>query len=271
MSGKKIGTGRTAEVYEWSDNRLIKLFYPGASQEEVNREYEIQSLLQQELPFLAEVYGLEKVGERIGILYERVQGDSLSREIMKKPEKVFAYGQLMGRIQQDIHQVTLSSLPPFRKSISGIIRSSAYLLEKEKEVLLQILSHLPEGEAVCHMDYHPENIYVSGDHVTVLDWMTAGKGHPFADVARTRMILKYALLPEASKEERLRMDRARKELLRGHQKGYFPQGMNREETKQMKAWETVLLAARLSEHLSEAEKAMILKVLSSRLEEILTP
>ena len=271
MMGRKIGTGRTAEVYEWSENRVIKLFYPGASLEEVNREYKIQSLLQQELPFLAEVYGLEKVGERIGLLYEQVQGDSLSAEIMKKPEKVFAYGQLMGRIQRGIHQVTLSSLPSVRKSISGIISGSSYLLMKEKEILFRILAQLPEGEAVCHMDFHPENIYLSGDRVTVVDWMTAGKGHPLADAARTRMILKYALLPEASKEERQRMDAARKELLRGHQKGYFPQGMNREETKQMKAWETVLLAARLSEHLSEAEKAMISKVLSSRLEEILTP
>lgn len=271
MMGRKIGTGRTAEVYEWSENRVIKLFYPGASLEEVNREYKIQSLLQRELPFLAEVYGLEKLGERIGLLYERVQGESLSAEIFRNPGKIFAYGQLMGRIQCDIHQVTLSSLPSVRKSIRGIITGSAYLLEKEKEVLLRILSHLPEGEAVCHMDFHPENIYVSGDRVTVLDWMTAGKGHPLADVARTQMILKYALLPEASLEERQQMDGARKELLRGHHKGYFPQGMNREEAEQLKAWETVLLAARLSEHLSEGEKAMISKVLSSRLEEIQIP
>ena len=271
MMGRKIGTGRTAEVYEWSENRVIKLFYPGLSEEAAKREYEMQSLLQQVLPFVTEVHGLQKMEDRVGIVYERVQGDSLSAEIFRNPEKVFAYGQLMGRIHRDIHGVTISALPQLKDSIRGTIIGSTHLVEKEKENLLRILSHLPEGEAVCHMDYHPENIYLSGDRVTVLDWMTAGKGHPFADVARTEMILKYARLPEASSEKVLQMDAARKELLRGYQEGYFPRGRNLEEARQMRAWETVLLAARLSENLSEAEMTIIMQALSSHLDEILSP
>jgi len=270
MIGKKIGTGRTAEVYEWSDNQVIKLFYPSVSLEEAQREYEVQRLLQEKVPFCAEVYGLLKVEDRTGILYEKVHGESLSSMIFKNPDQIMHYGQIMADTHKSIHSFDFSRLPSLKEALGHIIRHSAHLEDRTKEMVLEVLLALPDGEVICHMDFHPENIYLSGERVTVLDWMTAAKGHPLADVARTEMILKYAVIPGVPEELNDQMRVAREELLRGYHETYFPEGLSDEDAGLLKSFETVLLATRLSENLPREEVSEIEKVLLRQLTETMS-
>lgn len=51
------------------------------------------------------------------------------------------------------------------------------------------LKSLPEGDSVCHGDFHPDNVLLSDDDVTIIDWMDASRGNPLADIARTSIIL----------------------------------------------------------------------------------
>lgn len=50
---------------------------------------------------------------------------------------------------------------------------------------------LPQGDAFCHGDFHPQNVLL-GDDPVIIDWLDAGEGHPAADVARTSLILRFA-------------------------------------------------------------------------------
>ena len=261
MIGKKIGTGRTAEVYEWSDNQVIRLCYPSVSLEEAQREFEVHRLLQEKVPFCVEVYGTQKVEDRIGILYEKVHGESLSSMIFKNPDQIMHYGQIMAATHKSLHSIDFSRLPSLKEALSHIIRHSSHLEERTKEMVLEVLFTLPDGEAICHMDFHPENIYLSGERVTILDWMTAAKGHPLADVARTEMILKYAVIPGVPEDLTRQMKVAREELLRGYHETYFPEGISAHDAGLLKSFEIVLLAARLSENLPRVEVSEIEKVL----------
>ncbi|MFD1910018.1 phosphotransferase family protein [Paenibacillus rhizoplanae] len=50
--------------------------------------------------------------------------------------------------------------------------------------MLSRLAELPDGEKLCHGDFHPDNILMD-DKLWVIDWMTGVRGNPAADVARS--------------------------------------------------------------------------------------
>lgn len=50
------------------------------------------------------------------------------------------------------------------------------------------LRELPDGEALCHGDFHPRNVIVDGDELTIIDWVDASSGPPAADLARSAII-----------------------------------------------------------------------------------
>ncbi|MGH2728645.1 MAG: phosphotransferase family protein, partial [Actinomycetota bacterium] len=55
---------------------------------------------------------------------------------------------------------------------------------------LENLERIPEGERLCHGDFHPGNTIVTKDGLSVIDWPGATRGHPGADHARTLFLLK---------------------------------------------------------------------------------
>lgn len=270
MIGKKIGEGRTAEVYEWSEDRVIKLFHDFVGSEEAEREHQMQRLLCQYLPFCALIYGREIVEGRNGLIYEKVRGIALTELLKSSPEKSVPLGTLLGRTHRKIHEVHLPGLPSLKEGTIHALFHIERLSKEWKENLLLLLKELPEGDTLCHMDFHPDNVYVEDERITVLDWMTAAGGDPLADVARTEMILKFAVFPGVDGEIKEKLELMRKDLLTGYHAAYFSGGMSSEEERNLYLWETVLLGTRLREGITEEECDLLLQELSHRLEAVET-
>jgi len=55
---------------------------------------------------------------------------------------------------------------------------------------------------VCHGDYHPLNVLVDGDRLSVIDWTDAGIGDRHGDVARTLLLFELAAIAGGSRLER---------------------------------------------------------------------
>jgi thiamine kinase-like enzyme len=70
------------------------------------------------------------------------------------------------------------------------------LSNPEKNKIMQYLKKLPEGESLCHGDFHPENVLLSNSKDFVIDWMTATQGNSCSDVAHTDLLLRYGVSPE---------------------------------------------------------------------------
>jgi thiamine kinase-like enzyme len=60
---------------------------------------------------------------------------------------------------------------------------------------MKTLVGLPDGDAVCHYDLHPMNIIMSPRGPVIIDWVSAEKGNPLLDVARTWLVLTQAVWP----------------------------------------------------------------------------
>lgn len=52
-----------------------------------------------------------------------------------------------------------------------------------------LLDELPEGNALCHGDFHPGNILKSGEKYYIIDWSGSYNGDILSDAAHTYILL----------------------------------------------------------------------------------
>src|SRR5215472_4375279 len=72
--GRRIGEGRTAEIYAWGETEVLKLYRPGWPTSSVEQEAHISHLVAEtRLP----VPAFGGIDERPGIVFERIVGKSL--------------------------------------------------------------------------------------------------------------------------------------------------------------------------------------------------
>lgn len=261
MKGKLIGRGYTAEVYEWGEKEVIKLFYTSFPEVAIEREYHISNTIKElGLPAPA-ASDLIEIDGRKGIIYTRIIGTSMLGTIMKNPFKLKKYMVQMAEIHYNMHQIRGLDLPNYKESLEWNIVHAEVLTDEQKNTMIELLQKLPEGDALCHGDYHPGNIITNGTDTYILDWMTASSGVPAADVARTLLLLKDATLPEeipgfVKRIIQIQRNNMAKKYWREYQK---LSGLHIEDVS---SWRTVLAAARLMESLPVIEKKLLLNIVN---------
>jgi len=62
----------------------------------------------------------------------------------------------------------------------------------QRRRLLSRLEALPDGDRLCHGDFHPWNILGSPSSALVIDWLDATQGSPAADACRAFLLLSPA-------------------------------------------------------------------------------
>jgi hypothetical protein len=183
-----LALGRTAEVYAWGSDHVLKLYLAWCPPDWVEREaYIARTLVTAGIPTPAVQEVLEVEGRR-GIVYERVTGVSMLQDLNQRPWRLFKHARDLAALQAQFQRLTVPGLSAYRAGLAGCIRR-APLPEPERDGMLALLETLPEAQTLCHGDFHPGNLILSPRGPVVIDWMTACSGSPWADVARTSLLL----------------------------------------------------------------------------------
>jgi len=187
--GPQIAEGRTAEVFTWGEDRVLKLFREGFPAKVVEHEADVTRQVHDAgLPAPA-VHGVVEVDGRLGVVFDRIRGVSMLRELIARPWTVRRYAAMLAGLQARIHAASAPGLPSQRARLEGRIRSAGAHEPALREAVLAELAGLPEGLAVCHGDFHPDNVLISDRGPVVIDWPTATAGRAEGDVARTLLLL----------------------------------------------------------------------------------
>ena len=83
--GRLIGKGRTAEVYEWDEGWVLKLFYPHIPRGWVSYEAKVGSLVFDAGAPAPRVGGCVELGDRAGIIYEESVDNPIGASTGKAP------------------------------------------------------------------------------------------------------------------------------------------------------------------------------------------
>ncbi len=147
-------------------------------------------------------------------------------------------------------------MPSLKENIKKKIEDGMSLSDQMKYDALVALSELPEGQWICHGDFHPENIILTDQGSVVLDWTEAACGHFLADVARS-LVLLMAWLPQKLEEKGVDMpSKAIEQFLRDYRAKYML--LSGEEEDLLEQWLFPVAVARLGEAIP-GEKAVLIK------------
>jgi aminoglycoside phosphotransferase (APT) family kinase protein len=237
---KPIAVGRTAEVYRYGEGKVLKLFYPTIPQLWIDQEVDTGRFIQDAQLPVPRVYEEVKSNDRAGVVYERIEGPTLLNELAKKPWMVVRYARLLASLHRQVHEVLAPTyLETQREWARGGIPETKKLSKDLQARILHLLDSLPDGNQLCHGDFHPGNIIVTSRGPVILDWMTASKGVDCGDVARTAIILEAAKAPEGTPMRWL-LEWVRKLFLANYLKTYFQ--LRPLEQNSFTAWRAIMAA-----------------------------
>jgi aminoglycoside phosphotransferase (APT) family kinase protein len=211
------------------------------------------------------VLGVTMVQGRPGLIMERVEGVDLLTVVGKQPWQIFRVAPLAGVLHAAMHGVVApENLPPLKLVLQGRIERPGMVPERVGQFALAALEALPDGDRLCHGDFHPGNIIANGKPM-IIDWTNATRGDPNADVSRTNLMHRMGSLPPGTPI----MLRVGALFGRNLMRVLYLRAYRRARPVDMGAvdrWEVPVAAARLADNIPE-ERSALLRLLGRRIAE----
>ena len=197
--GHAIAFGGTAEIYAWESDWVLKLFFERYTLETVEYEQRIgRAICATGLPVPA-VGNIVHVGRRAGLLYRRVGGRSMDRDLADHPQRFLTHIRQLAGLHAEMHAHPLQAdIPQLHDRLKQKIRRADPLPDNVRGAALRALDEMPTGDRLCHGDFHPGNVLLGQGDPVIIDWIDSSIGNPLADVARTSILtLGFAALQPA--------------------------------------------------------------------------
>ncbi len=183
--GKPVASGRTAEIFALDQDRVVKLLREGFPAVLVDQEALGTRAAHRAGIGAPEPGEIVEIGGRRGLILERVEGPTLVQVVSRRPHLLVKYSRLLGRLHAQMHAASAPDLPSQKGRYIWQVNHAARLPADIKGAVLKMLEVLPEGDRLCHGDFHPENVILSRRGPVILDWEPAMRGDPAGDVATT--------------------------------------------------------------------------------------
>ena len=186
--GRRLGSGKEAEVFEYGDFAL-KLYRSESQKAAAFREASNLSILEQPALPTPRIHAVGEYDGRWGLVMDRAHGPSFADRMMSGDRRLHI--EELARLHLLVHRQPGGGLPSLKARLSANIRHAEELDRSSQDRLLRQLDGLPDGDRLCHGDFHPWNIHGSADEIMILDWLDACSGTPAADVSRSYVLIHH--------------------------------------------------------------------------------
>jgi len=264
--GKLIGQGRTSEVFEWGQDKVLKLFRIDLPKTAIENEYKVSINIYKQLNLTPKAYELIEIDNRSGIIFERINGITMMHIVASKPWKVKKEAQRLAELHRSIQQKVDFQLPKYKTRLKDNISTTELLLDDAKTRLYEYIDELEDDNILCHGDFHPDNILITKNGEIIIDWMTATQGNPLIDIARTSIIFKFGVVPHKTYIEKQIINFIRNKFYLEYIKHYIK--LTGVKSEQIEQWELPVAAARLTEWLPNDEKVTLLNFINIKMKNI---
>jgi aminoglycoside phosphotransferase (APT) family kinase protein len=257
--GELIGAGRTAEVFQWGEGHVVKLFRAEFARR-AGGELEAAKIAHAAGARTPAAVGVVEIRERPGIVFEYVNGPALMRTLSDKPWRLRRGARELAELHAGIHGCSAPELPRQVESFRSLVEGAEGLSRRQRDAALSAVDRLPERDSLCHGDMHPGNVIEGRDGLVAIDWGTAVRGDPLVDASVTAMIMQLAELPPGTPWVLRTVLPFARDLLRGeYLRSYRAATKTRDE---LCAWQLPLAAARLGRGIS-GERAALLRLIEA--------
>jgi hypothetical protein len=187
--GPLLAVGNVAEIFEWG-SRIVKLYKSTAAKPAAFREAAIHAAAEAMGLPVSRVWSVQEVGGRWGLVFDRVKQVSFAEQMLNNPDDVPRYLECMVRLHMRIHAQRAVQFAGLNVRLVANIAATKLLDKRRKRDLLGRIADMPDGDRLCHGDFHPMNILGDVSQPVVIDWPDARRGDPAADVCRSYLLMK---------------------------------------------------------------------------------
>jgi len=193
---RKIAEGREAEMFALAGDKVLRLYRTGFATTDAERQAASLRAISAAGVRVPAVYGVTQVDGRPGIIMERLPGTDLMTLLGHQPWRLFSIARISGRTHARINVTQApSGLRSMRDRLRSMINNCPAIPDEFRLAGTEALDGLEDGDRLCHGDFWPGNVMISGGKPVVLDWSNLTQGDPDADYAWSRMILEATDVP----------------------------------------------------------------------------
>lgn len=194
--GTPLATGRTAEIFLWENDCILKLIRVGFPGSLADQEWEkSEAAWRLGAPAPRPVARVEVEG-RQGVVFQRLHGPNLVQALQRSPWRLDQFARILGTLQAELHRIEAPQFPPMHELVIWSLRQPSLLSERQQAAVRALLARLADGNTLCHADFHPENILLTERGPMVIDWEGSQRGDPAGDAAFTILWIRMAFLSE---------------------------------------------------------------------------
>ena len=254
--GTLLAQGRTADIYAFGRDAVVKVLRPGFRDEMIQMEADKARVAADLGVPVPRVLDVTMVADRPAMIVERVDGESMLRRLLDRPQKLVQLARLQADLHADLATVRTDRLPSLTARLAERIGEVANLPPELKRQLLNELVSLPAEDRLCHGDFHPDNIILGPRGPVIIDWLDATHGPSSADAARSHLLLSLADPPQRHNLLRRALMTTMRKLFR---RSYFARYRERNglDVNAFAAWIPIVAAGRLTEGIDSEAKQLI--------------
>lgn len=181
VPGPLIGAGRSADIYDIGDGRVLRRRRGGTVPGHEVAAMRAAHAAGYPAPAIYEVDGSDMV-------MDRVDGHDMLGSLVEKPWRIVSTARSLAELHRRLLDVPIDGLDI--RTVHG------------------------DREALVHNDLHPGNVLATADGPVVIDWEGAGVGPRDADVATTWLLMTVGEVDDLSPILRMAVSTVRKILIR---------------------------------------------------------
>ena len=183
-----IGQGANGKVYRIDEERIVKVYQPDASIEDITRERDLAQKAFVKGIMTAITYNVVRCGDCFGVVFELLNAKSLSETIVDYPDLYEQYAREYVDVYRRFHQTEVKPGEfPAAKDIyyDFIDGCSDWYTAEELGKLRMLVDSIPDRNTLIHGDYHARNIMVTDGELLMIDMGDVSMGHPIFDFLAT--------------------------------------------------------------------------------------
>lgn len=195
--------GLTAIVFTSGDTAL-KVYFEEVPKDEIFKEAFILSFIERMGVKTSRVIQLRNLHGHWVLEMSLVKGrimlipliESLAAGDTESARRII---QKVAQMQAQVNSIAAGDFSDYKSYAVKLIQGNPSLSATQKGKLITLAATLPDGDRLCHGDYHPANILMEDEgNCTIIDWFDAGAGDPCNDAARTFANMKHkGFFPES--------------------------------------------------------------------------
>ena len=186
-NAKVIGDGFYSTVYRLDGDTIVKVFNRTSDPHQIERELKLaKQAFILGIP-TALSFDIVKAGEKLGVVFEMLDCNSLKTVVSEHPEKYLEYVDKYVALLKKINTTVCDSpeIPDMKKFYQekvDFIKDN--LDERHFNKLKDIVDNIENRKTFIHGDCHFKNIMVQSDELLLIDMDTLSVGHPIFELAQ---------------------------------------------------------------------------------------